>query len=84
MGIKSPCKSICTFDVGTGLCKGCWRTMQERQNWMQMTEEEKLATMSAVALRKDIYPSLPVVTAAGKELDNAWSDWVHGDTFGTA
>jgi hypothetical protein len=39
------------MDPGSGLCLGCGRTLQEIAEWLEMTPEEKLATLERVAQR---------------------------------
>jgi uncharacterized protein len=39
------------MDARTGLCLGCRRTLQEIADWLEMTPEEKLATLARVAER---------------------------------
>lgn len=40
------------MDPETGVCRGCRRTLQEIGEWLEMTPEEKLATLRLVAERK--------------------------------
>jgi uncharacterized protein len=49
--VPSPCISVCQMDARTGLCLGCRRTLQEIADWLEMTPEEKLATLARVAER---------------------------------
>jgi uncharacterized protein len=49
--VPSPCISVCQMDARTGLCLGCRRTLQEIADWLEMTPEEKLATLGRVAER---------------------------------
>ena len=50
--IPSPCINVCQIDPQTGVCRGCRRTLQEISEWLEMTPEEKLATLRLVAERK--------------------------------
>jgi len=34
--VQSPCVSICTMDEATGLCMGCYRTLEEIQQWWDL------------------------------------------------
>ena len=36
---------------GSGLCRGCFRTLQEIADWLEMTAEEKRATLERAAER---------------------------------
>ena len=51
--IQSPCINICEMDKGTGLCRGCARTLQEIANWSQMTEAERQMVMADIPARKE-------------------------------
>lgn len=37
----SPCISICKMNPQTGLCEGCFRTIEEIAQWSTATEEMK-------------------------------------------
>lgn len=37
----SPCISICTMNPQTGLCEGCFRTIDEIAQWSTASEEKK-------------------------------------------
>jgi uncharacterized protein len=50
--VPSPCVKVCVLDRSTGLCRGCLRTIEEVAGWMDMTPEEKRATLERVALRR--------------------------------
>jgi hypothetical protein len=49
--VPSPCVQVCTLDPLTGLCVGCYRTVQEVADWLEMTAEEKRAVLERVAQR---------------------------------
>jgi len=49
--VPSPCVNVCEIDPGTGLCRGCRRTLQEIAEWLEMTPEQKLDTLRLVAER---------------------------------
>jgi uncharacterized protein len=49
--VPSPCKNVCQMDPGSGLCLGCRRTLREIAEWLEMTAEEKLATLERVEQR---------------------------------
>jgi uncharacterized protein len=50
--IKSPCIKVCEMDYLTGLCEGCYRTLEEIGRWSLMGEEEKENVLKEVAFRK--------------------------------
>ena len=39
--IKSPCKKICSIDKETGLCLGCYRTINEVALWIKLDDIKK-------------------------------------------
>jgi len=41
--VPSPCICVCTMDPATGLCLGCWRTLDEIARWSRMDDGEKRA-----------------------------------------
>ena len=49
--VPSPCCNVCQMDPESGLCRGCGRTLQEIAEWLEMTPEQKLATLERVAQR---------------------------------
>ncbi|HTS53192.1 MAG TPA: DUF1289 domain-containing protein [Burkholderiales bacterium] len=49
--IDSPCRNVCQMDPSSGLCLGCRRTLQEIADWLEMTPEEKRATLERVVQR---------------------------------
>jgi len=49
--VPSPCRNVCQMDPVSGLCRGCGRTLQEIAEWLEMTPEQKLATLERVAQR---------------------------------
>lgn len=40
---ESPCVKICQID-DQGLCRGCFRSLEEIGRWMMMSDEERLRT----------------------------------------
>ncbi len=45
--VKSPCISVCAMDDISGLCQGCYRTVEEITAWWDMSvdEQKKLLTV---------------------------------------
>ena len=39
--VPSPCISVCRMDPATGLCEGCFRTLDEVAGWSLASDEEK-------------------------------------------
>jgi len=49
--VPSPCISVCRMDPATGLCEGCWRTLDEIARWGGAPEEERRAIWQALLQR---------------------------------
>jgi predicted Fe-S protein YdhL (DUF1289 family) len=39
--IDSPCIGICAIDEANGLCRGCYRNINEIKTWFEMSQAEK-------------------------------------------
>ena len=54
--IKSPCQSICILDEdpmsGVDYCIGCFRTVDEIQNWYDLSDEERETINNSLAHRE--------------------------------
>lgn len=50
--ISSPCIDVCRLDRQSGLCIGCFRTVDEIRRWSTMNEETRLAIMALLSQRK--------------------------------
>ncbi len=51
-GVASPCISVCAMDEATGLCAGCFRTLDEIAGWIAFSEDEKRAVVAALPARR--------------------------------
>ena len=49
--VASPCVKVCALDPQSGLCLGCFRTLEEIGDWLEMTPEQKRATLERAAQR---------------------------------
>ena len=49
--VPSPCISVCRMDAVTGLCEGCFRTLDEVAAWGMMPDEEKRAVWKRLVQR---------------------------------
>ena len=47
----SPCISVCRMDAATGLCEGCFRTLEEIAAWGLASDEERRAVWQRLAQR---------------------------------
>jgi predicted Fe-S protein YdhL (DUF1289 family) len=50
--IASPCTSVCTIDAETGLCAGCYRTLDEIAGWIDLSAEQKRTLLSTLLIRR--------------------------------
>ena len=50
--VQSPCIGVCSMDDSTGLCLGCYRTMDEIQQWWELDNTQKLALIALVSARE--------------------------------
>ncbi len=50
--VPSPCVSICVMDEASGLCQGCWRTLDEIAVWSLLDEPEKRDVWAALRQRR--------------------------------
>ena len=48
----SPCIGICRLDEGSGLCTGCYRTIQEIARWGSMGRDERARIFAALDGRR--------------------------------
>jgi predicted Fe-S protein YdhL (DUF1289 family) len=50
-GPGSPCLNICSLDE-QGICRGCYRSLDEIAGWMRMTAPEQWATVARADARR--------------------------------
>ena len=50
--VPSPCISVCTMDDASGLCEGCFRTIDEIAAWGSMSFIEKRRVWKAIPARR--------------------------------
>lgn len=51
-GVPSPCISVCQMDEQTGLCRGCYRTLDEIADWARLTDRERLEAWARIEARQ--------------------------------
>ena len=51
--MKSPCNKVCLIDEQTGLCRGCYRTLEEIGRWGSMSDAEREAILPLLDKRKE-------------------------------
>ncbi|PPD56603.1 MAG: DUF1289 domain-containing protein [Methylotenera sp.] len=52
LDIQSPCIGVCSMDDLTGLCQGCYRTLEEIQQWWDLDSNQKKQVIHQVAERE--------------------------------
>ena len=52
MAVASPCINICQMDATSGLCQGCFRTLDEITAWAGASDEARLAVLAEVEQRR--------------------------------
>jgi predicted Fe-S protein YdhL (DUF1289 family) len=50
--VASPCTSVCIIDPVTGLCGGCFRTLEEISGWIDFSTAEKRTVIAALGARR--------------------------------
>ncbi|CAG0973872.1 hypothetical protein MTYP_01381 [Methylophilaceae bacterium] len=51
--ILSPCIGVCAMNETTGLCEGCYRSMEEIRDWWEMAPEQRSAVMEKLEQRQN-------------------------------
>ncbi len=50
--VTSPCISVCAMDDKSGLCLGCYRTLEEIQGWWDLDNAAKQQIVDAASERQ--------------------------------
>ena len=50
--VASPCVDVCVMDEANGLCRGCYRTLDEVARWSVMRDAEKRVVIALLDTRK--------------------------------
>lgn len=50
--VPSPCINVCKMDPASGLCTGCFRTLDEIAAWSSSSDDQRLSILAAVARRR--------------------------------
>lgn len=50
--VRSPCVKVCAMDPARGLCRGCWRTLDEIARWGALHDRERERIMAALPARR--------------------------------
>ncbi len=54
--IASPCINICRMEPASGLCAGCFRTLDEIARWSRIDDTARAAILADVARRRTAAP----------------------------
>ena len=49
--VPSPCVSVCRMDTGSGLCEGCFRTLDEIRDWGRSDDDAKRLLWAEIRTR---------------------------------
>ena len=49
--VPSPCISVCRMDAASGLCEGCFRTLEEIAAWGLASDEDRRAVWAQLVER---------------------------------
>ena len=50
--IATPCNKVCIVDGPSGLCLGCYRTLQEIGGWGRLTDDQRAEIMAELPDRE--------------------------------
>ena len=50
--VQSPCIGVCSMDDSTGFCLGCYRTMDEIQQWWDLDNAAKTSVVQKASERE--------------------------------
>jgi uncharacterized protein len=50
--VQSPCIGVCSMDDSTGFCLGCYRTMDEIQQWWDLDNASKTSVVQKASERE--------------------------------
>ena len=51
--VRSPCVKVCEMDEAIGLCRGCFRTRDERDWWIAYTDEQQREVLRRCEQRRE-------------------------------
>lgn len=56
----SPCVKVCEFDPAIGLCRGCYRDLDEIALWSQLAPAQKQRILDRLEARRAVFqPAAP-------------------------
>jgi predicted Fe-S protein YdhL (DUF1289 family) len=57
--VPSPCVSVCRMDASSGLCEGCFRTLDEIAAWSTLDDDAKRGAWAVIARRIENHRNPP-------------------------
>ena len=57
--VASPCVNVCVMDEESGVCRGCYRSLDEVARWSIMRDAEKRVVIALLEARKSKMGSDP-------------------------
>ena len=70
MNAESPCINVCKMDQASGLCSGCFRTLDEIASWSRLNEQEISRVLSALPARQKSLTEDAAANAFDRSVDN--------------
>ncbi|NMG30275.1 DUF1289 domain-containing protein [Aromatoleum evansii] len=67
MSIASPCINLCRMSATTGLCEGCFRSLDEIARWSRSDDSDKQRILELIARRRVTLGGAAAPTATLKE-----------------
>lgn len=52
VAVPSPCVGVCRMVAATGLCEGCWRSIDEIVAWGRADDSERLRVWGLIEARQ--------------------------------
>lgn len=52
--VASPCVNVCRMDPVSGICEGCYRTLDEIARWGSASDDDKRCILASVQRRRDM------------------------------
>lgn len=57
LAIRSPCVKVCELDPANGLCRGCYRTQEERDWWVAYSAPQQRDVLQRCEQRRAVLAS---------------------------
>jgi predicted Fe-S protein YdhL (DUF1289 family) len=65
--VESPCINICILDEEHGVCRGCYRTLDEIGAWSQYSAEQRQRIMTTLDVRREQYQQAQQDSHSGRQ-----------------